>query len=138
VIAAPRAPAAAAGAGAGAKAPALGVAGVTRVAALRLSALARQRLGRRGRVRVSVSCRSTCRAVVTVRVRGVGRVHAVRRVPAGRTVVVVLRLNRGALRSARRLLAHRGRILRAVVTVGATDAAGHRLPAVRRSVRLLR
>jgi hypothetical protein len=109
-----------------------------RLAPLRLIALSRQRLGRRGRLRVSVSCRATCRAVVNVRVRGVGRLHAVRRVPAGRTVVVVLRLNRGQLRSARRLLARRGRILRAVVTVNATDRAGHRLPAVRRTVRLLR
>jgi hypothetical protein len=52
--------------------------------------------------------------------------------------VVVLRLNRGQLRAARRLLARRGRTLQAVVTVSATDAAGHRVPAVRRTVRLLR
>jgi predicted RNA-binding protein YlqC (UPF0109 family) len=76
--------------------------------------------------------------VVSVRVRGVGRLHAVRRVRAGRTVVVVLRLNRGQLRAAGRLLARRGRTLQAVVTVSATDGAGHRVPAVRRTVRLLR
>lgn len=110
-----------------------------RVAALRLTALARQRLGRRGRLRVSVSCRATCRAVVRVRVRGVGRLRAVRRVRAGRTVVVVLRLNRAQLRTARALLARRrGATVRADVTVTATDARGRRLPAVRRVVRLLR
>jgi hypothetical protein len=109
----------------------------TRVAPLRLTVSARQRLGRFGRVRVAVTCRATCRAVVRVRVRGVGRIHAVRRVRAGRTVVVVLRLDRARLRAARRLLA-RGRVVRADVTVTATDRAGRRLPAVRRVVRLVR
>ena len=112
-------------------------AGARRVAPLRLTALARQRLGRRGRLRVAVTCRAACRAVVHVRVRGVGRLHAVRRVRAGRTVVVVLRLNRARLRAARRLLA-RGRVVRADITVTATDRAGRRLPAVRRVVRLVR
>jgi hypothetical protein len=135
VSAAPGAPAASAPA---ARAPARGVVASRRLAPLRLTALVRQRLGRRGRLRVTVSCRATCRAVVSVRVRGVGRLHAVRRVRAGRTVVVVLRLNRGQLRAARRRLARRGRTLQAVVTVSATDAAGHRVPAVRRTVRLLR
>jgi hypothetical protein len=59
-------------------------------------------------------------------------------VRAGRTVVVVMRLKRAQLRAARRLLARAGRTLRADVTVTATDAAGRRLPAVRRVVRLLR
>ena len=108
-----------------------------RVAPLRLTALARQRLGRRGRVRVAVTCRATCRAVVRVRVRGVATLHAVRRVRAGRTVVVVLRLGRARLRAARRLLA-RGRAVRAEITVTATDRAGRRLPPVRRVVRLVR
>ena len=113
-----------------------GAAGARRVAPLRITAVARQRLGRRGRVRVAVTCRATCRAVVRVRVRGVGRLHAVRRVRAGRTVVVVLRLDRARLRAARRLFA-RGRVVRAEITVTATDRAG-RLPAVRRVVRLVR
>ncbi len=113
-----------------------GTAGARRVAPLRLTALTRQRLGRRGRVRVAVTCRATCRAVVRVRVRGVATLHAVRRVRAGRTVVVVLRLGRARLRAARRLLA-RGRAVRAEITVTATDRAG-RLPPVRRVVRLVR
>ena len=114
-----------------------GAAGARRVEPLRLIVLGRQRLGRRGRVRVAVTCRATCRAVVRVRVRGVGTLHAVRRVRAGRTVVVVLRLDRARLRAARRLLA-RGRAVRAEITVTATDRAGRRLPPVRRVVRLVR
>ena len=140
VAATPAVAGAAAGAPGASGTPARRVASVTRGRgeALRLSALSRQRLGRRGRMRVSVSCRVTCRAVVSVVVRGVGRLHAVRRIAARHTVVVVLRLDRGQLRSARRLLARRGRIVRAVVTVAATDTAGHRLRAVRGVVRLLR
>ena len=107
-----------------------------RVAALRLTAPARQRLGRRGRLRVTVACRAPCRASVRVRVRGVGTLRAVRRVRAGRPLVVVMRLGRAHLRAARRLLA-RGRVVRAEITVTATTRAG-RLPAVRRSVRLVR
>jgi hypothetical protein len=107
------------------------------VAGLRVTGRARQRLGRRGRLRVSVSCRSTCRAVLNVRVRGVGRLHAVRRIRGGRTVVVVLRLTRRQLRTARLRLA-RGKAVRAFVTVTATDRAGRRLPTARSVVRLLR
>ena len=132
-------PGAAAGAGAAApRKPA--VAGARRLAAvagLRLTAVARQRLGRRGRLRVSVSCRSTCRAVLNVRVRGVGRLHAVRRIRGGRTVVVVLRLTRGQLRTARQRLG-RGRPVQAFVSVTATDSAGRRLVAARTVVRLVR
>jgi hypothetical protein len=51
--------------------------------------------------------------------------------------VVVLRLDRRRLRAARRLLA-RGRLVRAEITVTATDRAGRRLPPVRRVVRLVR
>ena len=57
-----------------------------------------------------------------------GRRTAARGAPdaAGRTVVVVLRLDRARLRAARRLLA-RGRAVRAEITVAATDSAGRRL-----------
>jgi hypothetical protein len=75
--------------------------------------------------------------VISVRVRGVGRLRAVRRVRGGRTVVVVLRLSRRQVRAARLRLA-RGRAVQAVVTVTARDAAGRRLPAARRVVRLVR
>jgi hypothetical protein len=126
-----------AGAGAGVPATAPPAAAVRRAAALRLVALARQRLGRRGRLRVSVTCRATCRAVIHVRIRGVGRLHVVRRIAAGRTVAVVVRLRPGQLRAARRLLA-RGRTLAAIVTVTAIDRAGRRLPGVRSVIRLLR
>jgi hypothetical protein len=107
------------------------------LAGLRLTAVARQHLGRRGRLRASVSCRSTCRAVLSVRVRGVGRLHAVRRVRGGRTVPVVLRLTRAQLHKARLRLARHRRV-QAVVTVTATDTAGRRLAGARSVVRLVR
>ena len=110
---------------------------VARLAGVRLTALSRQRLGRTGRVRVAVRCRTACRAVINVRVRGVGRLKAVRRLRANRRRVVVLRMTRTQLRAARRRLA-RGRRILATVTVTATDAAGRRLPAARRVVRLVR
>jgi hypothetical protein len=89
-------------------------------------------------VRVAVSCRAACRAVIRIRVRGVGRLRAVRRVRAGGAVTVVLRLNRTQLRTARALLARRGGSLRADVAVSATDTRGRRLPGARRVVRLVR
>jgi hypothetical protein len=120
------------GAGAG-----VAAASAARRAVLKLSARSVQRLGRAGRVRVKLRCSAVCRAVVRVRVPGAGSVHVVRRPPANRTVNVVLRLKRAQRGHVRRLLA-RGRRVKVLVTATATDTAGQRLLAVRRTVRLLR
>ncbi|MEA2395183.1 MAG: serralysin [Solirubrobacteraceae bacterium] len=109
--------------------------GAAPLAVIRLSARSVQRLGRAGRLRMTVRCSEPCRAVVRVSVPGAGSVHAVRRLPAGRTVTVVLRLKRAQRGHVRRLLA-RGRRVRVVVTATATDSVGRRLVAVRRTVRL--
>jgi hypothetical protein len=109
--------------------------GATPLAVIRLSARSVQRLGRAGRLRVTIGCSEACRAVVRVAVPGAGSVHVVRRLPAGRTVTAVLRLRRAQRTHVRRLLA-RGRQVRVLVTATATDGVGRRLLAVRRTVRL--
>ena len=97
---------------------------------LTLGGARRQRLGRSRTIRLTASCSEACALKSAARIAGV-RLRTAARLPAGRTVVVRLRLSRAqAARVRRSLRRHRSLLVR--VNARATDAAGNGRSVTRR------